>query len=484
MSLDRTGSEITSQVLHGKVAVRIAADGMEAYLTVTPPRNGGLAVTVAQASLALTKAGVTYGIDSAAVEQVVKESAQALVYEPSRRPTVVARGKPPARGHDAVVTYTEMLQTPSGYPQLKADGKVDFFQLNLVRNVAAGTILATRQPATRGAAGTNVTGVTVPAVDGKEVALRAGKGARVSGDGLSVMAETAGHAVVGLDGKVSVLPIFEVRGDVDASTGHIDFVGTVVVHGNVNPGFTVRAEQNVEIHGGIDGGTVEAGGDIAVMYGIQGAGRGRVVAGGQIKCRFMENADVRCHRDLVVSDGILHSRVRGGGKVTVIGRRGSIIGGQIKAKDEVSSRIIGSNLSTTTEIEVGISPEARDELETVRRALAEAEDGLRKSQQAVALLRDIEAKNPQEFSQQKREVLMKSLRSQYYFQGQRDQLSARKVVLEDELHMSYLGRVRAADCAYPGVKVTIGNESYMVIDVLQHVSFYLSEQHQVTLGSA
>jgi len=484
MSLDRTGSENTAQAVHGKVAVRIAPDGMEAFLTVSPPRGGGLAVTAAQVALTLTKAGVVYGVDNAAVEQTVRDCAQALPQEPGRRPVIVARGKYPLRGQDATVTYNEMLQTPSGYPQIRADGKADYFQLNLVRNVAVGTVLATRQPATKGTPGTSVTGATVAALDGKEVPLRAGKGARIAEDGMSVVSETAGHAVLGIDGKIAVSPIFEIRGDVDASTGHIDFVGTVVVRGNVNQGFSVRAEQNVEIHGGIDGGIVEAGGDISVMYGIQGAGRGRVVAGGQIKCRFMENAEVRCHRDLIVSDGILHSRVRSGGKVTVTGRRGSIIGGQIKAKDEVSSRIIGSNLSTTTDIEVGISPEARDELETVRRALAEAEDGFRKSQQAVALLRDIEARNPQEFSQQKREMLMKSLRSQYYFQGQRDQLAARKGALEDELQMTYQGRVRAADFAYPGVKVTIGNESYMVIDILQHVSFYLSEQHQVTLGSA
>lgn len=81
-------------------------------------------------------------------------------------------------------------------------------------------------------------------------------------------------------------------------------------------------------------------------------------------------------------------------------------------------------------------------------------------------------------------MLMKSLRSQYYFQGQRDQLAARKVVLEEELHATYLGRVRGYDVVYPGVKVMIGNESYIVIDVLHKVSFYLSDQHEVSLGSA
>ncbi len=481
---DRPSSEAAIQNLNGKVAVRVAPDGMEAYLTISPPRHGGLPVTLAEAMGALAKAGVTFGIDAAAVEQAVTEGAAPVNYEVQRKPVLVARGKLPVRGQDAIVTYNELLQTPAGYPSLKEDGRADFFELNLVRNVTPGAVLAVRQPATKGQPGTSVLNVQVPGADGKEQVIKAGKGCRLSDDGLSIVAEVAGHAVMGFDARISVSPIFEIRGDVDTSTGNIDFIGTVIVRGNVNSGFTVRAEQNVEIHGGIDCGTVEAGGDVTVLYGIQGAGRGRVVAGGQIKCRFMENADVKCSRDMVVSDGILHSRVRCGGKVTVTGRRGSIIGGSVKAKEEVSARVIGSNLATATEIEVGISPEMRDELEAVRRSLFESEDGLRKAQQAVTLLRDMEARHPADFSKEKREMLMKSLRSQYYFQGQREQMAARKVALEEELHMTYLGRVRAFDMVYPGVKVMIGNESYIVIDLLHKVSFYLSDQHEVTLGSA
>jgi uncharacterized protein (DUF342 family) len=81
-------------------------------------------------------------------------------------------------------------------------------------------------------------------------------------------------------------------------------------------------------------------------------------------------------------------------------------------------------------------------------------------------------------------MLLKALRSQYHFQAQRDQLASRKVVLEEELQASAQGRVRAHDTVYPGVKVTIGKENYVVVDSLQHVCFYLSEQHEITLGSA
>jgi uncharacterized protein len=478
---ERTG--VSPQALDGRVTVRLSPDGMEATMTVTPPK-GGQAVSLPAALAALSRAGVTFGLDSQAVDDLVRAAAAMLPHETGGRSGVVARGQAAVRGQDAVVTYHDLLQLPSGYPQLKADGSVDHFQLNLVRNVTAGTVLVTRKPATKGVPGTNVLGAPVPCQDGREQPLRAGKGCRLSEDGLAVTADVEGHAVMGADGRVTVSPIFEIRGDVDTSTGNIDFVGTVVVMGSVHQAYVVRAGQNVEVHGGIDGGTVEAGGDVIVRYGIQGGQRGRVVAGGRVQCRFVENGDVRCHGDLTVTDGILHSRVRCGGKVSIVGRRGTIIGGQVKAKEEVNSKFIGSSLLTTTDIEVGVSPETRDELEVVRRSLHEADEGLRKAQQAVTLLREMEQRNPAEFSAEKRAMLMKALRSQYHFQAQRDQLASRKAVLEEELHGTSTGRVKAFDTVYPGVKVTIGKESYVVVDAIQHVSFYISEHREVTLGSA
>lgn len=483
MAGNRAGSEQT-QSPDGKVSVRVSADAMEAFVTITPPRMSGQPVTVNAAIAELTKEKVIYGIDRQALEALVEDAASPLPSEAVKRPLLVAKGTPPVAGNDALVTYNEMLQLPAGFPVVKADGKADFYQLGLVHNVEPGTVLATRVPATKGTPGTNVLGAPVTAADGKEQPLKAGKGARVTDDGLQVVAEIAGHAVLNFDGRITVAPIFEIRGDVDTSTGNIEFVGTVVVRGNVNNGFSVKADQNVEVHGGVDGGNIEALGDVLVTFGIQGAGRGKITAGGQVKCRFMENADVRAGRDVIVNDAILHSRVRSGGKVQVTGRRGSIIGGSVKAKDEVSARTLGTNVATATEIEVGVSPEIREELDSVKRQFLEAEEGLRKAQQAVSLLREMEAKNPADFSKEKRDLLMKSLRSQYFFQGQRDKLSKRRSELEEEVRLSYLGKVKAFDMAYPGVKIIIGDENYLVVDAIQHVTFYLSDQHQVTLGSA
>lgn len=450
-------------------------------MTIKAPPAGGSPILLIEAQQALAAKNVTWGMIPGAVEALVEAAAGFSDGESAT--AVVARGVPPQPGRDAVVQIDERLTLPGGTPAVKDDGSVDFFSLGLVRNVTEGTVLIKKEPPTKGVSGMTVTGAQIPAPDGKEFPFKPAKGARVSPDGLTLVAEVAGHAVMSRDNVVSVSPIFEIMGDVDTSVGNIDFVGTVVVRGSIHSGFSVRAGMNVEVWGGIEGAVVEAGGDLIVRYGIQGAGRGRVVAGGKIQCKFLENADVRCRRDLMVVDGILHSRVRSGGKVQVVGRRGAIMGGQVKASEEISTRYLGTPQATLTEVEVGVAPDLRDEYETCRKELAEAQENVRKSQQIVAALREMEAKQPSLFNEQKRQALMRTLRSMYHFQGLIEQYSARKFELEEALLSVNAGRIRVVDTVYPGVRVLIGNQHYLVVDDLQYVSFYL-HQHQITLGPA
>ena len=50
-----------------------------------------------------------------------------------------------------------------------------------------------------------------------------------------------------------MFPVYVVPGDVDFSTGNIDFIGSVKVMGSVRNGFSVKAEGNVEIMGRLEG---------------------------------------------------------------------------------------------------------------------------------------------------------------------------------------------------------------------------------------
>lgn len=467
----------------GRVVLSVSLDHMEVTASIVAPLHGGAPVTVEHVVAELASAKVTFGVDMEAVLQLVRAGEkQADGLEGA--PAVVARGRAPVPGEDGAILQHELLQTPSGYPRIRDDGTADFFELNMVHNVQEGVVLATRKPPTGGQPGSDVHGRTLPAPDGRDVKLRAGKGARLSDDGQSVLSAMGGHASINHQGEIVVSPIFAVDGDVDYSTGNIDFVGTVIVRGDLGPGFAVKAAQNVEVHGGIMGGSVEAGGDLIVRYGIIGAGRGKVTAGGKVQCRFVEGAEIRAGGDVLVAEGLLNAHVFSGGKVVATGPRGSIIGGQVRARDEVSAKVLGSSAGTPTEIQVGVPPEVRAEVDWIRRELHQVEERLSRAAQALTFLRDLEATPSREISPAHRQALQQAIRSQNQYRAEREQLLFRLEELQAPFESGKFGQIRAFEVAYPGVRIVIGHERYLVMDLCHRSCFFLSGEGLVAIAPA
>ena len=457
------------------VMVEVAQDRMAAYVTIVPAGPGGKASTVDDVLAKLEESRVAYGVDLDAVRRAVRESQEGLGAAGLPDRIQVAWGRPPVSGEDARIDYHEVLVAVSGRPRVLEDGKVNLFELNTVRNVPKGTVLAVKTPPTPGEPGVTVLGTSVPARPGRDLRLKAGKGAALSEDGLRVVAEIDGHATL-IDERVEVTSVIEVP-DVGVETGNIDFVGSVVVRGNVQPGFRVKAGGDVEVQGGIDGGSVEARGNVTVQFGIQGGGRGKVVAGGAVKARFVENAEVRAGTHVWATDGILQSRVEAGVGVEVLGRRGAIIGGRVLAKNNVAARFLGSALGSVTEIVVGVLPSMREELLENRKKQAELEASLQRIEQTLQYLADHERCG--RLSQDKREMMSRLVQSQEQLFAELAALRARHWELESELGDVRAAWVHARDLCYPGVRVSIGNALYTVTSAVQSARFRLGEDGEI-----
>ena len=84
----------------------------------------------------------------------------------------------------------------------------------------------------------------------------------MSEDGTKLISQVSGH--VQLEGdKVFVSNCLELV-DVDASTGDIDYDGSVVIKGNVLAGFSVKAAGDISVSGIVEGATLISGGNITL----------------------------------------------------------------------------------------------------------------------------------------------------------------------------------------------------------------------------
>lgn len=288
---DEVSAEADVVEPHLSVSVKVTQDQMQAYLIIERTRGARYALADAPPTLrlkvearlveeipaprpgleaikeALEKAGVRFGLKSEAIERALREL-------PSE-PVLVAEGEPPLPPVDGRVEFTFEERTLPPV-DLEAE-RIDLFERGAVTWVEPGTVLAVISPAREGRPGTNVLGVTIPVPRPKTVTVKAGKGCQLSDDGTQIVAVEAGRPYVA-GSAVDVLPVYELKGNADVSTGHVRFRGDVYVRGDVLEGLEVQAGGQVRVGGLVSHARVHAGGNVIVGRTIIGS---HVEAGGQ-----------------------------------------------------------------------------------------------------------------------------------------------------------------------------------------------------------
>lgn len=440
------------------IEIRVINRGMEARATLLPG-DGGKKLTSKKAIEALRRKGIVFGIDEAAIERMLNQ-------ETYYKEVAIAYGKPPQKGRDARIEY-HINFNHEVKPSILEDGTVDYKNLNMIQNVTKGQILADLIPATEGIPGRTVLGKTIAARPGRKLSLPMGKNTIISDNKLSLIAGIDGKAEL-LDGKIHVFAVYEVPGNVDNSTGNIDFVGNVIVNGNVLTGFEIKAGGYVEVRGVVEGASIFAKGDVVLKQGMQGMGKGYIESHGNVVARFIENGTVSAKGD-IITEVILHSAISCGGKVEVAGRKGLIAGGSISAGSDISAINIGSPMATVTELEVGISPILREEYSALVRQMDEITQEIKKADQCLALLGKMESKGS--LSTDKAELKLKAIRTKLTYGQKIPVIKARIIELDDLFKGAYNGRINIKGTVYPGVKIVIGTSVLYIKEQEQHVTF-------------
>lgn len=456
---------------NGLVLIELSPDEMEAYAYAFPPLDDGTPLTLGQIYAAIEKAGVNYGLDEEAIRSLI-----GMRYPQAR---IIARGKAAREGRDATIEYCVPISRPFLRPKELESGRVDFYDLNLIYNVNKGQVLARKTPPVPGEQGVTVTGKAIRPRLCKDIPLLPGKNTEVIDEGYTLVAQTPGHPVLE-GGRIHVLPVYTVAGDVDFSTGNIDFIGSVHINGSVKMGFLVQAAGDVEVRQAIEGGIIKAGGNVYVKEGIRGIGKGRISAGGSVYARYLENAYVEAGQDVIIGESVMQSTISAGEKVIVKGKSGQLVGGFCYAGRGIEARNVGSQLGVATVLQVGVKPDLMAAMKSVNQKEAEVKTHLEKIKNTLQLLPNVQAFKERK-SSVKEKILMHSLReAQHRLQRQLQEIKAEKEELSKKIKSLSEGRVKVQDCIYPGVTIKIGELSYYVRDKMQHVVF-MQEGDEITI---
>ena len=444
--------------------IDVSSDEMKATATINPPSMGGADVTPDQIKKALVQQGVVAGVSD--------EKIQALVDRPIyNEPVVVAEAVIPVDGKDAYIKYLFETDRSKLRARQAANGQVDFKELNLIQNVVAGQPLAQKMLAEQGKAGKTVYGRYLEAKNGKDIQLPLGKNVRVDSDGRTILADANGQVLL-INDKVCVEPIMEVEG-VNIKTGNITFLGTVIVKGAVEDGFNVKASGNIEVSGTVGKCTLESDGDIIVSSGIIGRDEGKIICGGSLWAKFIQNTTVQVEENIIVTDSIMNSEVSAQKKIILNGKRAQITGGNIFATEAVIAKNIGSEGGgTETIISVGFDPRAKKRLEELLEMQNSNIKQLDEIELNIATLESFKKARkslPKEkeaslvsFNEQKSEIIEENAK----YNEEIEQIQARLRELKN------IGKVYAQGTVYSGVKIYVRDEKDEVRADTKGVTFF------------
>jgi uncharacterized protein (DUF342 family) len=451
------------------IAIAEITEGeMKAVVKVSPPGPGGRDYSAENYTNLLHNNKVYYGINEDAVSKQVDNP----VYH---EPVALAEGDKPVDGRDAYIQYNFETDKSKVHLREESSGQVNFKDLNIIQNVVENQPLAVRIAAQDGKNGKNVRGVMLLAKDGKNIPLPVGKNVHVADDGVTILADINGQVLV-VNNKINVEPVYTADDGVNLKSGNIEFLGTVIVNGDVEDGFFIKAAGNIEVNGTVEKAELVCEGDIIVTQGITGKGQGTIKSGHSVWAKFIENSIVESGDMVVVSDGIINSQVDAVHRVLCQGKRAAIVGGRVRAGEEINAKNIGSPSGTETVLEVGFDPR----LKTRQAQLTERKEKFRR--QFEELHRNIQTlvniKKQRKVLPEDKEAVLTELVSQRQTLianiKKTDEDLAKVQAILDETQIR--GRVSVSAKAFPGVRVQIRNIQENVRTEYKAVTFMLEDE--------
>ena len=323
--------------LKSKYEIEISSDEMTAYVRINIPQDeldSNLSKVQTELIAQLQENGIRTGILADALNLDLV----------SNKKILIAKGVEPIPGEDAICKYYELSKREANVDD---SGNSDHYELNLIDNIKKGDWLGERTLPTAGVDGLTVKGEKIPARYGRDTVLKYDRQTvdEIQKDDRFVLIAKLNGAVNFVNGKIKVDNHLIIGGNVDFSTGNINFDGSVTIQGTVMDKFTVTATGDIEIKGkegiGAVGKIESTTGSVYVSGGINGKNEALVVAKRDIFVKYANECKLIAGNTVNIDKYAFDSNIKAD-KIFLDPKKGKIVGGEIHAKHKIVSGAIGN----------------------------------------------------------------------------------------------------------------------------------------------
>ncbi|MDF2653961.1 MAG: hypothetical protein K0R19_435 [Bacillota bacterium] len=445
------------------IEVSSSEDGMTGYIKMVKQCPEPDLPTKEQLMDALTANKIIYGIKETSVEKLAARPIYNIRIE-------VAKGLAPVDGEDGEITY--FVKRDSEYhPEYNLEGSIDYKNLDYFQIVSKDQLLAEIKKETEGIDGKNIYGGIMPSRSGRPAGSPVGKNTHLIENNTRLVADCDG-VIRFLRDSVDVNDMLKVKSSVDQLTGNIKFSGDVTIEGDVCDGFSVKSGGNIIVKGVVEDADIEAAGNVHISNGINGGGQNKIFVGGNLKCKYIEHANIHVEGS-INADYIIDSNVTCMGNIELAGGRELVAGGDIKVLGRLQAKDIGTASERTTKIEVlGVKimdtesidklVQERDELGVKLQQLAESTAKLSQSRMGAG------ESVMEQLSMAKRQILT--------LKDKIELLNSQIQQLEKDWTMEFPGAILCKRKIYQGVKINFGEERFhFELDNIEHCRIFWSE---------
>lgn len=443
------------------VHVRIEGEALAAHLQIASGINPDQ-LTVDLFATLLRQDGVQ--LTKKVIEQL-EQLLEAYRENPIACDVVVAKAVPAKHGVTGDLIWEAEFDPESDAnitDEKKASGDeeaIDFYNQGHYKTVAEGAHVATLKPPTDGTDGLNIAGGVIKAKPGKPFKVKFDATLKVN-EKNQIIAQHEGLLRYHL-GNMSVSPVFEVKENVDFTTGNIDFDGAVTIREGVRDRFEVKASGDIVIQGLIEAATIICGGNLECRRGMAAKDKGRMIVDGDSEIGFLNNVHGEFRGDLTIRKEILNSEL-------IIGKnlhceRGSIIGGTLKVTGSLRVMTLGNDVETSTVLELGSMPLLTERIAEIKRECPEWKEQLERLEYEQGQM----SAGRGAVSAQQQERLTELNFEIAELQNKIKEAESQLITLEAEIAQKSKVEVLVEKCIYPKVRLYAGGYDFLFTKILK-----------------
>lgn len=432
----------------------ISPDQMTAFIDLNEELPTDFTVTPTALISFLAKYKVIHGINDYVISKITTNP-QEMNY-----PVVVAKGTPAKDGVDAYLVNEVQTSTEESVI------KFNFRNVLKIPSVKSGQLLASIVSATTGSEGKDVTGKQIPAKSGKPLKIRPGKNVIFN---VSQFFATSDGEISITNKQISVNPVFEVKGNLDLKVGNIDFIGNVVIRGNVPSGYVIKCGGDVKISGLVEGAIILADGNVYISGGVTGGNKGKIVAKGNIQANFLNQANVYAGQNIYIQKSVLHSKVEA--VASIYCNLGLVIGGEMFAGQDIHVKEAGSRTYTKTILQAGFDKvllEREQELQIQKNSIYENLEKLTQLEQQLVKIEQTTKK----LTEEQKIILIKQRSTKNILGQQLDSIEEEVFQLELEKKEKPASKIYFYDRVHPNVTLQFNKYIKQIQIVHQRSVFY------------